>query len=73
MIQTKREVVRMVGRKRGRGDMDEEISRECDNGHPMVLVPKEVINPVALVPMMCVSAGEATGEGHSMVLRWPCL
>merc|ERR1719462_673689 len=22
--------------------MDEEISRECDNGHPMVLVPKEV-------------------------------
>ena len=50
----------MVGRKRGRGEMDEEISRECDNGHPMVLVPKEVINPVTLVPMMCFPAGEAT-------------
>ena len=55
--------------------MDEEISRECDNGHPMVLVPKEVINPVALVPTptTCFSAGEATGEGHSVVLRWSCL
>ena len=63
----------MVGRKRGRGEMDEEISRECDNGHPMVLVPKEVINPIELVPMTCFSAGEATGEGHSMVLRWSCL
>ena len=63
----------MVGRKRGRGEMDEEISRECDNGHPMVLVPKEVIDPIAIVPTPCFSAGEATGEGHSMVLRWSCL
>ena len=31
----------MVGRKRGRGE-EEEISLDCDNGHPMVLVPKEV-------------------------------
>ena len=33
----------MVGRKRGRGDEEEgEISLDCDNGHPMLLVPKEV-------------------------------
>ena len=32
----------MVGRKRGRGDEEDEISLECDNNHPMVLVPKEV-------------------------------
>ena len=32
----------MVGRKRGRGEEEGEISLDCDNGHPMVLVPKEV-------------------------------
>ena len=34
----------MVGRKRGRGEEEEEeeISLDCDNGHPMLLVPKEV-------------------------------
>ena len=56
--------------------MDEEISRECDNGHPMVLVPKEVIIPFVRVfnrLITCCSTGEAAGEGYSVVLRWSCL
>ena len=68
----------MVGRKRGRGE-EEEISLDCDNGHPMVLVPKEVrTSCLARIDTSmniehhhAIALGATIGERHILVLRWP--
>ena len=60
----------MVGRKRGRGE-EEEISLDCDNGHPMVLVPKEVRTSCLAWSSIAIALGATIGERHILVLRWP--